>query len=243
MTRLFRRSAIALAACLCASGAIAASSAQAQEVQTFIAITKPAANTPILVVMPTVELSLLTAAGTSEPKDDWSQSAQKFLDASLTDAIKARSYAPVTGDVSSYDDPSALQLVKLNQAVTDTIMMNGYAQMKLPTKTTFDYTLGTNAAKLIPASTDASATPPAYGLFLHAIGRYSSGGRAAMMVGMAMLGVGMPMGGQAMQATLVDLKTGQVVWYQVSVVAPGTDIRTAEGAATATAALLKKLPL
>ena len=43
-----------------------------------------------------------------------------------------------------------------------------------------------------------------------------------MMVGMAMLGAAMPMGGQTIQASLVDLKTGQVVWYNFMVVPAGT---------------------
>ena len=129
-------------------------------------------------------------------------------------------------------------MLKLNSAVTDTVFFNTI--WKLPTKTTFDYTLGEDAAKLIPAG---SETAPAYALFVECKGSYSSSGRAATMIVMAAMGVGMPMGGQALRATLVDLKTGQVVWYQLMTVPPGTDIRTAEGAGTAVNLLFKQLPL
>ncbi len=53
----------------------------------------------------------------------------------------------------------------------------------------------------------------------------------------------MPMGGQVITGSLVDLKTGQIVWYQTMGVPSGTDIRTPEGAGEAVNILFKKLPL
>ena len=102
--------------------------------------------------------------------------------------------------------------------------------------------MGDGVTTLVPADAAPDA-PPAYALFVRVKGSYSSGGRAAMMVGMAMLGAAVPMGGQTIQASLVDLKTGQVVWYNFMVVPAGTDIRTAEGAGAAVNILTTKLPL
>ncbi len=228
----------AASAALCV-GVMGSSGAYAQEaVPTYVKIDKPAKGTPILVVLPTVSLNLLTAAGMQEPKEEWSKSAQTFMNTTMNDALGKLDYKTVSVDLNTYEDPSALQMLKLNAAVTDTIQINSF--WKLPTKTTFDYTLGEDAAKLIPAGSEAL---PAYALFVECKGSYSSGGRAAMMIGMAALGVGMPMGGQSLRATLVDLKTGQIVWYQLMAVAPGTDIRTAEGADEAVKSMFKKLPL
>ena len=236
MKKVFVATAVSAAMCL---GVMGASTASAQEaVPTYIKIDKPAKGTPILVVLPTVSLSLLTAAGTKEPKEEWSKSAQTFLNTSMNDVLGRLDYKTVSVDLNTYEDPVAVQMLKLNTVVTSTIYLNGI--MKLPTKTSFDYTLGEDAAKLVPAN---SETPPAYALFVDCQGSYSSGGRAAMMIGMAALGVGMPMGGQAMSGTLVDLKTGQVVWFKVNLIPPGTDIRTAEGAAEAVNSLFKQLPL
>lgn len=236
MKKLFVTTAVSVALCL---GAVGATGACAQDaVPTYIKIDKPAKGTPILVVLPTVSLNLLTASGTQEPKEEWSHSAQTYLNTSMGDSLTASGYKTVSVDLNTYEDPSALQMLKLNSAVTETVWYNTI--WKLPTKTTFDYTLGEDAAKLIPAGSEVA---PAYALFVECKGSYSSGGRAAMMIGMAALGVGMPMGGQALRATLVDLKTGQVVWYKLMAVPSGTDIRTAEGAAQVVNSLFKQLPL
>jgi hypothetical protein len=229
----------ALAVGLCVSAA--APMARADEpVPTFIQIAKPASGTTMMVVKPEVELGLLTAAGSTEPKDDWSQSAQKYLNAAAATALQNKSYKTSAADLTTYEDPSALQILKLNDAVTATITLNSF--VKLPTKTSFDYTLGDGAARLVPPDTDAAAQP-AYALFLRVQGNYQSGGRAAMNVGMALLGGPIITGSQRVMGTLVDLKTGQVVWYKLAIVGSGTDIRTPEGATEEIGKLFKDLPL
>jgi len=236
MKKFFVGAAVSAVVCL---GVASTTQVYAQDaVPTYVQIEKPAKGTPILVVLPTVSLSLLTASGSQEPKDDWSHSAQTFLNTSMNDVLANREYKTVSVDLNTYEDPTALQMLKLNAAVTDTIQINSF--WKLPTKASFDYTLGEDAAKLVPAGSEAA---PAYALFVECKGSYSSGGRAAMMIGMAALGVGIPMGGQALRATLVDLKTGKLVWYQLMSVPATIDIRTAEGAGTAVNSLFKKLPL
>ncbi len=212
----------------------------AEDTPTYITIPKPIEGTGVLVVVPDVTLNLLTAAGGQDPKAEWSDAARKHLNESVSNAIKTRKYTVSSIDLTTYQDPRAVQMLKLNAVVTDSIALNQFPMFKMPTKPTFDWTLGDGVSTLVPA--DAS-TPPAYALFLKARGSYSSGGRAAMMVGMAVLGVGIPMGGQQMQATLVDLKTGQVVWYKYMAVAAGTDIREADGAEAAVQTLIKQLPL
>ncbi len=190
--------------------------------------------------MPEVTLGLLTAGGSTDPKEEWSQNGRKYLNDGLNSALSVRKYSLASVDLSTYEDPRALQILKLNDTVSDTIAFNAFPGLALPTKTSFDWTLGDGASSLVPAN---STTAPAYALFVRAKGTYSSGGRAAMMIGMAALGVGMPMGGQVITGSLVDLKTGQIVWYQTMGVPSGTDIRTPEGAGEAVNILFKKLPL
>lgn len=236
MRRLLTASVFALGLAMTAAPNLATAKAP----ETFVKIEKPAEGTPILIVMPEVSLGQLTAGGAVDPKEEWSQNARRYLNGSLTRAMAARKYTTVSTDLMAYEDSHDLQMLKLNNAVTDSITMNSYPMFALPTKTSFDWTLGTGAQALVPAD---AATPPAYVLFLRVQGSYSSGGRAAMWLGMAALGVAMPLGGQVMTASLVDLNTGKVVWYRNQAVASGTDIREAVGADTAVESLLKQLPL
>lgn len=236
MNRIFIAGAVALSLSF---GAVTAASA-AEPVPTVVKIEKPAAGTPVLVVLPTVELGLLTIGGAVEPKPEWNQNSQKFLNASFVKTLENKKYKTSGVDLATYENPEALQILKLNDAVMTSIQTNMW--VKLPTKTTFDWTLGDGATSLVPATADP-AEPPAYALFVTARGSYQSGGRAAMNVAAAMLGGPIMTGSQIMTGSLVDLKTGRIVWYQLMAVPSGTDIRTAEGAASATAKLFEKLPL
>lgn len=227
--------------CAAVLGTASASSVRAEAVQNFVAIEKPAEGTIILAAKPKVSLSLLTAAGTRDPKVDWSENAQKYLSEATDAALKDKKYSIAHIDADQISSPEAVQVMKLNAVVTTSIAMNA-GLFKLPTKTTFDWTIGEGATLLVPEGTDPSA-PPRYILFLQAEGSYSSGGRAAMFILAAAGGASIPMGGQIVQASLVDLKTGKVVWYEANMVGPGVDIRTAEGATTQITALFKKLPL
>jgi len=82
-----------------------------------------------------------------------------------------------------------------------------------------------------------------YALFVTARGTYSSAGRKAAMIGMAMLGVSIPLGSQQIFASLVDLRTGRVVWFNVATAGPQADIRTPEGASLLVKDLLKGVPI
>lgn len=230
------------AATLATTVAVCAPHVLAAETKTYIDIAKPAAGTTILLIKPDAELSMLTASGVTEPKVEWSDNAEKYLAEALDKAVKARSYTTHSVPIESYQEPRAVQLVKLNTVVTSSIAMQEWPMMRLPTKTAFDWTLGEGTQVLIPQVTDGASSPE-YVIFLRATGSYSSGGRAALAVGAALLGAGVPLGGQFVQATLVDLKTGKVVWYEFDKVPTGEDIRTPEGATATVTRLFKKLPI
>ena len=62
-------------------------------------------------------------------------------------------------------------------------------------------------------------------------------------IGMAALGVGIPMGQQHAYASLVDLKTGRVIWFNTILAGTGIDMREPDGAKSIVGSLLKDLPL
>jgi hypothetical protein len=131
-----------------------------------------------------------------------------------------------------------VQLQKLHEAVGGTILVHKYFQAgNLPTKAgTFDWTLGQGVQRL-RAESDAD-----YALFVFLHDSYASGGRVAMMIAMAAFGVGIPGGVQRGVASLVDLRSGDVVWFNVLVRGTG-DLRTVDSATDAVTTLLAEVPL
>ena len=198
----------------------------------------PAAGTRVLLVKPDVQLNLLTMSGLQEPKADWSQAGRDNIATDLKAATSGRSHEFHELDPSTALDGRAGQLLRLHGAIGQSIMAFEYGGIKLPTKKgAFDWTLGDGAKEL------GRAYGADYALFTYGRGSYSSGGRKALFVLGAMAGVTVPLGGQTLFASLVDLKTGRVVWFNVAVASPNDDMRTSEGAQRLVTSLLKNAPL
>lgn len=217
----------------------------AAPVQNHATIEKPAAGTVILAMKSDVTLSELTATGTADPKLEWAENARRYIDEAISARLTAKGYAIVRADPSTFTDEPALQALKLNDAVDLSIMSHSYAMGagKLPTKTSFDWTIGEGARHLIPENLRNGSEVPRFALFVKVKGTYSSGGRKLMMIGAAMGGVAIPMASQAIEASVLDLQTGQIVWHQFVIVSFGVDIRTEPGAKAQVETLLKDLPL
>ncbi|MFT4253547.1 MAG: hypothetical protein QM608_13805 [Caulobacter sp.] len=199
--------------------------------------TKPAAGAKILIVQPDIELGLLTVTGIQEARADWSSQARGNIKRELEEAATAKSHVFRSLDPTTVEDPRALQLLRLHEAVGESIRGFNYGLYSLPTKKSFDWTLGSGTQTL------AQAYDADYALFTYGRGAYSSGGRKAAMVGAALLGVGMPMAQQYAFTSLIDLKTGKVVWFNVAVAGADSDMRSPEGAEVFAKALLKDAPL
>jgi hypothetical protein len=195
------------------------------------------AGAKVLIVQPDIELSLLTVTGLSEARADWSKSARDNIRSELKAAANGKALTLRELDPAAVEEPKVSQLLRLNEAVGTSIQGFDYGLYKLPTKKGFNWTLGEGAQAL------GQAYDADYALFTFSRGAYSSGGRKAAMVGMAMLGVSLPMAQQTAFVSLVDLKTGRVVWYNFAVAGSDSDMRTPEGARTFTQALLKNAPL
>ena len=63
-------------------------------------IEKPAAGVRVLVVNPDVHLSILTAAGQLEPRDDWTKAAEVNLAAAIAKSLEGKTHTFVPYDPS-----------------------------------------------------------------------------------------------------------------------------------------------
>ena len=227
---MFRR--LAVAACMLLLAACTHTNVQLANEQG----PKPPSGSRILIVQPDVELATLTMAGLLEPRADWSQQGRDNLAREIAETVQGSQHQVKVLDPSTALDGRAGQLLRLNEAVISTLTTGGTF---LPTKKDkFDWTIGEGAKVL--ADTYAAD----YALFSYGRGSYSSGGRKAAWLVMAAAGVAIPMGQQTAYASLVDLKTGQVVWYNVAVPTNGAgDMRSEAGAESLAKSLLKDLPL
>jgi hypothetical protein len=205
---------------------------------------RPSGNYRLVVMKPDIAVSVLTAGGMNEPREDWTLTARENVLASLKEqqARRGASTQVVFASTSAAnDDPAIAELDRLHEAVGQSVLLHKYTPGgALPTKEgKFDWTLG----KL--ATDYGAATGYDYALFLFARDSFSSGGRVALQA-VSMLGcvVGvcvMPGGGmQQAFVSLVDLKSGNVVWFNHLVSMTG-DIRTPEGAGAMVDKLLETM--
>ncbi|MBS0212759.1 MAG: hypothetical protein JSR26_06185 [Proteobacteria bacterium] len=206
----------------------------------------------IVIVQPDIELSLLAAGGLSEPNKEWSDAARRLYPQAVHDLLAAR-HAQALPDYAAPDDldPASHlgQILRLNEAVALSIAQysQGYgalATKKDPAtgKPLLDWSLGPGVAVL------RDATGADYALFTYIRDSYASEGRKTLrvlgLIAGAAMGGFMDIGGgrQVGVATLVDLHTGKVVWFNLMQRQSG-DLRDADGAKATVAQMLKELPL
>ena len=193
----------------------------------------------ILLVPVDVELSEVTAGGLQEPKADWTETARQHIGPVLRAEHDQRGNHLVEMIEADGDPDRDIhhQIVKLHSLVGRSILLHQYIpQLQLPAKNgQFDWSLGPSVQAL-RRKYDAD-----YALFVYIRDSYASAGRVAMILVEAMLGVGMPGGAQVGFASLVDLNTGDVVWFN-RLARPGGDLRTAEAAQETMKVLLTGLP-
>jgi hypothetical protein len=191
-------------------------------------------NSKALLVQPDVRLSLLTAAGLQEAREDWSREGQANLAQAIRDELQSRHPVEMLDPATSMEGRTG-QLLRLHEAVGQSILLYGPL---LPTKKgEFDWTLG-EGTKVLREAKGAD-----YAIFVTARGTYASAGRKALMIGAAVLGVGIPLGNQQVYVSLVDLRTGRVVWFNTALAGPQADMRNPEGARSLAADLMKGAPL
>lgn len=200
----------------------------------------------IVLVEPDIELSVVTAGGLQEPRKEWSDTARRLFPKQVRTLLAGRNVElkPDYNIGDGLDPASRLgQIVRLNEAVAMSITQYSQPGSALATKRDargkprMDWSLGPGVAVL------RKATGADYALFTYVRDSYTSGGRAALRVaGFLLLGGDIGGGAQVGVSTLVDLRTGQVVWYNLLAKQTG-DLRDEKGAQKTVQQLLHQLPL
>jgi hypothetical protein len=218
-----------------------------------VQFTPPQGNYKLLVMRPDVHVGSVTTGGMVEPRADWTETARRNLLAALRAQQAERGGNAFIMDrrdsLTGVDPETVAELERLHYAVGQSIALHRYNQRYLPTKRGkgLDWTLGQDAVRL------GQRSGMDYALFLYAEDSFASTGRIALQVlGIAGCVVGFCApniggGGQFAYASLVDLRSGEVVWFNV--VQTGTqvaginigDIRTPEGSAKLVERLLGRM--
>src|SRR5215210_3236353 len=212
----------------------------------------PQGDYKLLVMRPDVSVGSVTTGGMVEPRADWTEQARANLIAALKAQQAERGGNAIIMErrdsLPSVEPETVAELERLHYAVGQSFALHRYSGRYLPTKRGkgLDWTLGQDAVRL------GQRTGMDYALFLYAEDSFASTGRVALQVlGIAGCFVGFcaPQGGggQSAYASLVDLRTGEVAWFnvlQTQSMMPGVgfgDIRTPEGAAQMVERLLGRM--
>jgi hypothetical protein len=202
---------------------------------------RPAGELTVLLMTPDIEISELTAGGMLEPKAEWTAQARRHFVDSMRDQLAQKKVRLALYE-RPLDDPERekadVRLLKLHDAVGGTILVHKLLpQQALPTKDgRFDWTLGAGTRAL------HERTGADYAVFALVRDAHATAGRAAVMVGAALVGVALPPARQVGFISLVDLRTGDIVWFNRLIDASG-DLRTPEPARKAVKGLLDGFPL
>lgn len=191
-----------------------------------------------VVLMPTdVELFSISGGGVPEPKADWTEAAGKYFKLALVE--KKTALGLQTQELAEKDSEELEEVNTVHAAIARSIALHHFGPgfLHLPTKADrLDWSMG-EAVREIKARTGAD-----YALFSWVRDSYASSERIATMVVMAMFGVGVQGGMQIGYASLVDLNSGQVVWFNRLARASG-DLREQKGAVETVGALLDQFPV
>lgn len=211
--------------------------ATTQNVQQIDRLESVRDNPRVILMPPDIRYYLLTAGGVAEPHAEWTEAAQ----ANFTVAIE--DFAETIGtDLTIIDRDNLgathIEYEKLHSAVGLTILQHQFGMFKLPSKghgEVFDWSLGPGISAL------ADEHDADYGLFVYYRDYQASGGRIAFAILAAAAGVGVATGSEHGFASLVDLRTGDIVWFNV-VNAGSGELRNEAGAAATVNTLFRDIP-
>jgi hypothetical protein len=190
----------------------------------------------ILLMEPDVKYYLLRAGGIPEPNAEWTELARVNFMQALTEYAKQRNSDVVSLDSADATDELVIEYDKLHGAVGSTVLLSHFGMAKLPAKAgRFDWGLGPGVSSL------GERYGADYALFSFYRDYQASGGRVAFAVLAAAAGVGVPTTAEFGFASLVDLRTGDIVWFN-KVDAGGGELRKTDGARRVIEYLFKDLP-
>lgn len=202
---------------------------------------KSTSATPRVLLMPLdVELSLLTTGGITEPKADWTESATEYIHNSLVKKSALLNFEMVDFNPHNLKNEQQLnQVQRLHSTVGATILTQ--RMMPLPSnKDGFSYSLGSDAISL------GENYGADYAMYMFVRDSYATSGRQALIavsaIASAFLPVPVATGGiQTGYVSLIDLKTGDVVWFN-SLASTAGDLRKQEVATQSVNQFMKGFP-
>jgi hypothetical protein len=220
--------------CLLAAGQAQAQTQSKNLAPGFTALPKGA---KVVVMPPDIELFSISGGGVLEPKADWTETAQKLV----RGALKAREtkWGATTSELTESDADDFAEISALNAAISQSIAFHHMTggNLALPTKAgLLDWSM---AEAITPVQVKSQAD---YALFIWIRDSYASAERKAAFIAMAAFGVGIPLGAQIGYASLVDLRTGRIVWFNRMGRASG-DLREPGPAAESLDLLLTQFPV
>jgi hypothetical protein len=193
-------------------------------------------NPRILAMPPDIKYYLLTVGGVVKPHAEWTLAARSNFADALGSYLRDRDVDVHIMDTDAPLCELEIAYQKLYSAVGVTILGNHFGPLTLPTKQgSFDWSLGPGV-KVIGETFDAD-----YALFTFYRDYQATEGRVAFAMLAAVVGVGVSAGSEGGFASLVDLKTGEIVWFSL-VRAGSGELRDSAGAAAAVEQLFANLP-
>ena len=211
--------------------------ATSQNVQQIDQLESVKENPRVILMPPDIRYYLITAGGVSEPHAEWTEAAQANFTVAMGDFAESIGTDLTIVDRNNLGE-THIEYEKLHSAVGLTILQHQFGMFTLPSKgngEVFDWSLGPEISAL------ADEHDADYGLFVYYRDYQASGGRVAFAVLAAAAGVGVTTGSEHGFASLVDLRTGDVVWFNVVNVGSG-ELRDEASAAATVDALFKDIP-
>jgi hypothetical protein len=200
------------------------------------------ADAKVVIAPLDVELYTLSAGGPREPRADWTDAARQHIAAALRDWAAGAHLAAFPMDDKTAE--ANAELLQLQDTLVDALVVHHTGPVRLPAKGgQLDWSFGSAMQPL------QQATGARYGLYTYVRDSYASSERKAVIGAVALVAAAFSggtlalLGGgeQAAYAMLVDLQTGQVLWFNELVRLHG-DLREAAPAADSVKALLAEFP-
>tara|TARA_B100001013_G_C24609139_1_gene442387 strand:- start:178 stop:861 length:684 start_codon:yes stop_codon:yes gene_type:complete len=166
-------------------------------------------NNPEILLMPIdIEICELTLAGLCEPNAVWTKKSKENMILGFEELLKKRN-AKLVEFKEKLNNDNINQLIKLHTQVGHEIISNEYGQFKMPTKEKFNWSIG-KKVRLLNKNNKSD-----YVIFIYFRDQYSSEERVIYSILTAVLFPGIiPIGGrQVAFASLVNLKNGDIAWF------------------------------
>jgi hypothetical protein len=199
---------------------------------------KSSLERPNILLLPIdILLKEMSVGGVIEPKAQWTLKGGGNLKDALKDYFNKKNIDLIQYKNKKDAPEGQTQLLKLLTVVGRSIQQHYYFPPNtLPTKKIFKWSVG-KEAKSIKDEFKAD-----YALFIYMRDIFTSAGRVALATIMAILGVAIPTGYQEGLTYLVNLETGEVVWFNFLQSAGFGDVRELSGAKTSVESLLTEFP-